>query len=502
MRIPVVQNFNCNSYTKTNANNSIHRSNLLTNSMLPKFGLNYKNDLKNGDVISFTGVQPKLGAIVKVAPLEDRLASIFQVTNIGDLVVAGPSLKEVQKSLRDSVDVFSDVIKKMFFVKDSSLDGTMAFLRNGNYENEFVNVNKFNIELNSSLGNYTMKPKDTFYLENGDTLSLGQTKLKFKKEPDVDLSLVRDKFAQVFDFSDIVQPAIEKENKKSFKLLLKNDKTSQRTLSFKDVGGQDNVISELKKGILYPIKYPEAYENHILNKGFILSGPPGTGKTLIAEALANESDAYYKKLNGLELESKWVGESEDNLRNLFKEAIDNQPSVIFFDEFDAIARKRGGHDVYGDKFVNQFLTLMSDIEKNGDSVYVIAATNKLDALDSAITRSGRFGKHIEVPAPDLSGVKQILDIHTARKPLADDVDKEKLANKLFDLKSTGADIAHIVNSAHSQAFERLGVYEKMENGTFTKADAEGIKISQEDFERAMADFSKKLNVRRPIGYKN
>ena len=184
-------------------------------------------------------------------------------------------------------------------------------------------------------------------------------------------------------------------------------------------------------------------------------------------------------------------------------AQENQPAIIFIDEFDAVARKRGGVDVYGDKVVNQLLTLMSDIEKDGDQIYVITATNKVDALDSAITRSGRFGKHIEVKAPDtVDGVKKILDIHTKDKKLAEDVDKVTVSQKLLDIKATGADVAHIVNTAKENAFERCGIFEKMENGTFEKADIDNLAINSDDFTKAIKDFLKKADKtnRKPIGF--
>ena len=251
-----------------------------------------------------------------------------------------------------------------------------------------------------------------------------------------------------------------------------------KKLTFADVGGQDSVINELKKGILYPVKYPEAYENTTVNHGFIMYGPPGTGKTLIAQALANETQADFVQLNGLEMESKWVGQSEENWRNLFDQARENQ-------------------------VVNQLLTLMSDVEKNGDEIYVIAATNKVDVLDDAITRSGRFGKHIEVKAPEtVEGVNKILDIHTRNKKLSNDVNKTELSKKLLDIKATGADIAHIVNSANENAFERVGIYTKMENGTFEKSDIDNLNITFDDFTKAIKDFTNNgdKSNRKPIGF--
>ena len=146
---------------------------------------------------------------------------------------------------------------------------------------------------------------------------------------------------------------------------------------------------------------------------------------------------------------------------------------------------------------------MSDLEKNGDDVYVLATTNKVDMLDDAIMRSGRFGKHIEVGPPDLAGTRQILDIHTRGKKLADNLDKDALAKQMHSIKSTGADIARLVADAHNNAFQRAGIFEKMDNGTFKKSDIDNLRILQEDFDKAITDFNTEKNVskRKPIGYR-
>ena len=174
--------------------------------------------------------------------------------------------------------------------------------------------------------------------------------------------------------------------------------------------------------------YPKAFSKNT-SHGVVLYGPPGTGKTMLALALANEAEIPFVKLNGLELVDKWVGSSEKNLRNLFAKAKEHQPCIIFLDEFEAIARKRSGdsggrHD---DKFVNQLLTLLSDIEKNNDNIFVITATNRLDIIDPAILRSGRIGTHIEVNLPTTKeAIEQILDIHLKDKPVAKDIQKQEI----------------------------------------------------------------------------
>ncbi len=506
MRISSVQNYYCPKYT----------NNVLANNTKPVQNPNQTVTSGGGQIsalpgykfypqINFTGIQSTALTLAKKIPLEDRLASVLQILQQGDVVVIDETLKSAQKSLKEVANSFHNIIKRLFYIEDDNFHASLALFKNHNNELEAYNPNKFDFVLNSGDKTYTMKQGDSFYLETGDVLTGNDSRLTIKDKPLTDLSMHRKIFVRSFDFTDEVKPVIKRQNQKSIYSILQTLSGRGKKLSFADVGGQDNVITALKKGILYPIKYPEAYKNTVVNHGYIMYGPPGTGKTLIAQALANETDAAFIKLNGLELESKWVGESEENWRKLFDSARENQPSIIFIDEFDAVAKKRGGADVYGDKVVNQLLTLMSDVEKNGDDIYVITATNRLDMLDSAITRSGRFGKHIEVTAPNTKdGILKIFDIHTKNKKLADDIDKEKLAAELLKLKTTGADIAHIVNSANENAFERSGIYKKMEEGTLVAADIENLQITYSDFEKAIGEFasSNKKSTRRPVGFVN
>ena len=241
-----------------------------------------------------------------------------------------------------------------------------------------------------------------------------------------------------------------------------------------------------------------------MRKSILLYGPPGTGKSLVAEACANEAGAWYKKINASQLESKWVGESEQNWRNLFEEARENQPAVIFIDEIDAIAKQRGGQDTHGDKTLNTILGLMSDSEKNGDQIYMIAATNRPNILDDAITRAGRFGHKIEVPAPDLKGTEDILKIYTKNEPISEKVDMNTVAKGLHQYKATGSEIAAAVEDARSFAMEREKIYEKIDNGTYTSKDMKNLKITQEDFDNAIEVLknNKKTDERRPIGFRS
>ena len=250
------------------------------------------------------------------------------------------------------------------------------------------------------------------------------------------------------------------------------------------------------------MKYPEVFKNNSMNHGVILYGPPGTGKSLIAEALANESGAAVFKLCATDLTSKYVGESEKNWRNLFEEAKNMEPSIIYIDEFDAIARQRGGIDTYGDKLINQLLSLMSNVEKNKDNVYLIAATNNYGALDPAIMRSGRFGLHLEIKAPDLEGTKEILKIHTKNKPMAKDFDIDKTAEIMYSKKMTGADIAAVIDNSYSNALDRLGFYKSMEEGRFTTSMMNYFDITEADLIKAINNFDNKNPKRNPVGFRS
>lgn len=443
--------------------------------------------------------------LINLIPLEEKIATVFQKYRHGDMIIVASELNQAQRAIKSSVKNIEVLIKKVHFIKEADFKGCLVFMKNIHGLNEIWNFNPEPIVLNNTD---LLKNGESYFVAQGDVLTYNDQYISIKERPTTknparpnNISAFAHLFVKTYDFSKDIAGCIERENKKHISTLAKTTKGALKKLSFKDVGGQAEIIDHLKKNILYPIKYPEVYEDFPINHGTILFGPPGTGKSLIAEAIANESNATYKKLNGLELESKWVGESEENWRNLFNEAIDNQPSIIFIDEFDAVARTRSGRNEYGDNVVNQILTLMSDLEKSGDQVFVITATNNYQALDSAIKRPGRFGHHLEVNLPDLEGTQQILNIHAGKKPLSKEVDLEKIAEIMFSRKMSGAEIAHIVTTAHTNAFERLGIYAKMDAGTITPSVMKRFRIAPEDFEKALNDYKPDACIRKPVGFK-
>ncbi|BEP17149.1 CDC48 family AAA ATPase [Pyrofollis japonicus] len=218
---------------------------------------------------------------------------------------------------------------------------------------------------------------------------------------------------------------------------------------WEDIGGLEDVKQQLREAVEWPLKYPEVFEQMGIRppKGILLFGPPGTGKTMLAKAAATESGANFIAVRGPEILSKWVGESEKAIRQIFRRARQVAPAIIFFDEIDAIAPARGyRHDTSGvtDRIVNQLLTEMDGIEPL-TNVVVIAATNRPDILDPALLRPGRFDRLIYVPPPDKKARLEILKIHTRKMPLAEDVDLEAIAEKTEGY--TGADLEALCREA-------------------------------------------------------
>ncbi|MEM0003487.1 MAG: AAA family ATPase, partial [Thermoproteota archaeon] len=201
-------------------------------------------------------------------------------------------------------------------------------------------------------------------------------------------------------------------------------------VSYEDIGGLRDAIQKIREMVELPLRHPELFERLGIEapKGVLLYGPPGTGKTLLAKAVASESNANFFSISGPEVMSKFYGESEERLREIFKQAKENAPSIIFIDEIDSIAPKR--EEVTGEvekRVVSQLLALMDGLESRG-KVVVIGATNRPNAIDPALRRPGRFDREIEIGVPDRQGRLEILQIHTRGMPLAKDVDLTRIAD--------------------------------------------------------------------------
>jgi len=245
-------------------------------------------------------------------------------------------------------------------------------------------------------------------------------------------------------------------------------------VSWDDVGGLDQLKEELREAVEWPIKHKEAFDyvNVETPKGILLHGPPGTGKTLIAKALAKMTESNFISIKGPELLSKWVGESEKGVREIFRKARQAAPCIIFLDEIDALVPRRGsgGSESHvTQNVVSQILTEIDGLEEL-HNVLIIGATNRLDIVDEALLRPGRFDRIIKVPNPDTKGRQHIFEIHTKKKPLGNDINIAKLV-ELTDGFS-GAEIAAVANRAAITALKRY-VSGKSQN-------VKDIKISQQD----------------------
>src|SRR5437762_4067017 len=226
-------------------------------------------------------------------------------------------------------------------------------------------------------------------------------------------------------------------------------------ISYEDIGGLRPVIQKVREMIELPLRHPELFERLGVEapKGVLLHGPPGTGKTLLARAVASETNANFLSIGGPEIMSKYYGESEERLREVFKEAQENAPSIIFIDEIDSIAPKR--EEVTGEvekRVTSQLLSLMDGLQSRG-KVVVIGATNRINSIDPALRRPGRFDREIEIGVPDRDGRLEILQIHTRGMPVAEDVDLKKLADVTHGF--VGADLEALAKEAAIRALRRI-----------------------------------------------
>ncbi len=264
-------------------------------------------------------------------------------------------------------------------------------------------------------------------------------------------------------------------------------------VTWEDIGDLEEAKERIREIVELPMKHPELFKHLGIEppKGILLYGPPGVGKTLLAKALANEIGAYFISINGPEIMSKFYGESEQRLREIFKEAEDNAPSIIFIDEIDAIAPKR--EEVVGEvekRVVAQLLALMDGLKERG-RVVVIGATNRPDALDPALRRPGRFDREIEIRPPDTRARLEILKVHTRHMPLADDVDLEKIAEITHGY--TGADLAALAKEAAMNALRRF-----IKSGKIKLEETKEIPLSVlKELKVTMNDFLNAMKVIRP-----
>jgi transitional endoplasmic reticulum ATPase len=258
-------------------------------------------------------------------------------------------------------------------------------------------------------------------------------------------------------------------------------------ITYEDIGGLQNEIQRVREMVELPMKHPQIFKKLGIEppQGVLLHGPPGTGKTLLAKAVANETSASFFSIAGPEIISKYYGESEQQLREIFEDATEESPSIIFIDELDSIAPKR--EDVTGEverRVVAQLLTMMDGLETRGQ-VIVIGATNRVDSVDPALRRPGRFDREIEIGVPDEVGRKEILQIHTRGMPLSDDVSLDYLADETHGF--VGADIESLTKEAAMKALRRYLPEIDLDEEDVPPSLIDRMIVKRADFNDALSD---------------
>ncbi|UPW00503.1 AAA family ATPase [Halorussus gelatinilyticus] len=260
-----------------------------------------------------------------------------------------------------------------------------------------------------------------------------------------------------------------------------DDESPQRPTgaTYEDIGGLEEELERVREMVELPLSNPALFRRLGIDppKGVLLYGPPGTGKTMIAKAVANEVDAHFVTVSGPEIMSKYKGESEERLRDVFEQARENAPTIVFFDEIDAIAGERDEDSDVENRVVAQLLSMMDGLESRGE-VVVIGATNRVDAIDPALRRGGRFDREIEIGVPGEAGRREILDVHTRGMPLAESVDLDRLAASTHGF--VGADLHTLSTEAAMAALRRA------RDAGASEEELMEVEVTREDFETAMA----------------
>jgi|TARA_B100001741_G_scaffold275407_1_gene245679 transitional endoplasmic reticulum ATPase len=267
-----------------------------------------------------------------------------------------------------------------------------------------------------------------------------------------------------------------------------DDVGQSQGITYEDIGGIGSQLLKVREMIELPLKHPELFRRLGIDppKGVLLHGPPGTGKTMIAKAVATETNAHFTSINGPEIISKYYGESEKQLREIFDEAANNAPAIVFVDEIDSICPKR--EDVSGEverRVVAQMLTLMDGMQGR-DNVIVIGATNRRDAMDPALRRPGRFDREIEIGVPDREGRKEILEVHTRQMPISDDYDVDWVLENSYGF--VGADLAALVRESAMKALRRYLPEIDLEEDTIPPEVLEKMEVRMDDFRLAIREI--------------
>lgn len=506
MKINSVQSVSSQAYFVFKKQNNSVLININSNMALPTAD-NYGRAM-----VSFkSGGVNKIRSMVMRSPLEDKISAFLPNLQEGELLVVSNNIKNAYKQLSENIRAIDFPIKKILHIQESRITDVLAFSLLDDYGNiKFYNVNDEPMILKDLFCELNIESGDRQSCGWGADLQTSLGALKIKAEPEtVDVKSIEeysDMFLTEQDFENEFTLSTIQHNKRILTEEVVQKEAKNFGPTFKDVGGQDEIINQLEDELILPLFYPKIYKGVKPTRFAILYGKPGTGKTFLAEAFANEVGAKVFKTTAGRLSGSLVGESQARCDELFEKAIENQPSVIFIDEINALTKKRGGHDVHGDALLEEFLICTSEVDSRGDKVIVIGATNRLQDIDEAILRSGRFDLQLEVKEPDLKGTEDIFKLKIKEFTLDEDVNILDLSQKMFDKKLTGADITKVATKAHGYALDRTGLRAQMKAQIRARKELSDknveLVLNQEDFIKAINEFKVEDSSRnrRPIGF--
>ncbi|HIJ00922.1 MAG TPA: CDC48 family AAA ATPase, partial [Candidatus Methanomethylophilaceae archaeon] len=402
-------------------------------------------DLKAGDIIQIEGKKRTVARVLRGGP-EDA--------NRGIIRIDGSTRRNAGTSIDERVDIKKVNVKEASKITFAPTDEQLKIKGGEQYIAQAMEGRPFSkgdILTLSVMGNKIDLVVTSFSPAADAVLMTRDTEVKISEKPSKDISSV---------------PKV----------------------SYEDIGGLGEEVKRVREMIELPLKHPELFRRLGVEapKGVLLHGPPGTGKTLLAKAVAGETSSNFISISGPEIMSKFYGESEERLRDIFKEAEENAPSIIFIDEIDSIAPKRD--EVTGEqerRIVAQLLSLMDGLESRG-KVVVIGATNRPNALDEALRRPGRFDREIEISIPNKEGRLEILEIHTRGMPLADDVDLNRLADLTHGY--AGADLAALCKEAAMASLRRVLPELDLDVEEIPMEVLNSIQVEWDDFRNALREM--------------